>query len=148
MVGCGLLSILRPGQKARSVCFQLLLGAPVGVLRATAYFPVLAPLPVQSNASALALVAFVRSLGTVRNVPGFLESYLASYVRRCTESRLAVWSFRISFCGISHRHSAPHSHRVLLSHTPSSPPLRPYPSRCEARYRARFRGALTGSTKC
>ncbi|QRV88142.1 major facilitator superfamily transporter [Ceratobasidium sp. AG-Ba] len=62
LIGTGVLSTLKyDSPKASSIGFQILIGIGAGILYASTTFPVLAPLPVSRNASALALFAFVRT---------------------------------------------------------------------------------------
>lgn len=49
------------------VGYPVLLGMGAGINFATTYFPVLAPLPVEENARALACFAFLRSFASVRS---------------------------------------------------------------------------------
>lgn len=50
-----------------AVGYPVLLGVGAGISFATTYFPVLAPLPVEENARALACFAFLRSFASVRS---------------------------------------------------------------------------------
>jgi len=60
--GFGLLSLLRVNSSlSQWVGYQILVAAGVGVLFSTPVFPILAPLPVERTASALAFFTFVRS---------------------------------------------------------------------------------------
>ncbi|KAH7336904.1 iron permease [Rhizoctonia solani] len=61
-IGLGLLSMIKADSSiAKSIGFQVVIGIGAGILYASTNFPVLAPLPVSLNASALALLAFVRT---------------------------------------------------------------------------------------
>lgn len=53
---------------SQSIGFTVLEGVGVGMIYASTYFPVLAPLPVSENAHALAFFAFCRSFASVRQV--------------------------------------------------------------------------------
>ena len=56
---------------ARALGFSVLVGVGAGVIYASTYYPVLAPLPVSENAHALALFAFFRSFASVRPLAFF-----------------------------------------------------------------------------
>ncbi|KAF8685508.1 Iron permease [Rhizoctonia solani] len=61
-IGLGLLSMVKADTSmAKSIGFQIIIGVGAGILYASTNFPVLAPLPVSLNASALALLAFIRT---------------------------------------------------------------------------------------
>ncbi|KAB5595945.1 Glycerol-3-phosphate dehydrogenase [Ceratobasidium theobromae] len=61
-VGLGLLSMIKAdSSKASWVGYQVIIGIGGGILYASTNFPILAPLPVSLNASALALLAFIRT---------------------------------------------------------------------------------------
>ncbi|KZP00130.1 iron permease [Calocera viscosa TUFC12733] len=61
-IGTGLLSLLRPDTPtAKWVGFEVLLGVGLGVVWTSVKFPILAPLPVSRNASAMALFTFSRT---------------------------------------------------------------------------------------
>ncbi|CAE7210073.1 unnamed protein product [Rhizoctonia solani] len=61
-IGLGLLSMIEADSSmAKSIGFQVIIGIGAGILYASTTFPVLAPLPVTLNASALALLAFIRT---------------------------------------------------------------------------------------
>ncbi|KAI0935574.1 hypothetical protein AcV5_003966 [Taiwanofungus camphoratus] len=67
MLGHGLLTTLKyDTRRARSIGFQVITGTGIGLVYSSTYFPVLAPLPVASNAPALALYVFLRSFAQVR----------------------------------------------------------------------------------
>jgi hypothetical protein len=53
---------------SRSMCygFQALVGVGMGIIYVTAYFPVLAPIPVAQSAHALAFFTFLRNFALVR----------------------------------------------------------------------------------
>ncbi|OCH88842.1 MFS general substrate transporter [Obba rivulosa] len=66
IVGLGLISMIRENtSRATSIGFQVVIGTGVGFIYSTVYFPVLAPLPVQLNAHALAFYTFFRALSQV-----------------------------------------------------------------------------------
>ncbi|CAE6503123.1 unnamed protein product [Rhizoctonia solani] len=61
-IGLGLLSTIKADSSlAKSIGYQVIIGVGAGILYASTNFPILAPLPVSLNASALALMAFVRT---------------------------------------------------------------------------------------
>ncbi|THH00030.1 hypothetical protein EW026_g2414 [Hermanssonia centrifuga] len=62
IVGFGLLSLLRANNSvAQWVGYQIVAAVGVGMLFSTTIFPVLAPLPVERTASAIAFLAFLRA---------------------------------------------------------------------------------------
>lgn len=66
VVGVALLSTVSENTpRGASVGYQFIAGVGVGIVYAGAYFPVLAPLPVNLNAPALAFFVFVRSFAQV-----------------------------------------------------------------------------------
>ncbi|KAH9911656.1 MFS general substrate transporter [Fomitopsis serialis] len=69
LVGQGLLTTLTAtSSKATSIGFQILTGIGIGAVYSSTYFPVLAPLPVEQNAPALALYVFLRSFAQIWGV--------------------------------------------------------------------------------
>lgn len=69
LVGQGLLTTLTAtSPKATSIGFQILTGIGIGAVYSSTYFPVLAPLPVEQNAPALALYVFLRSFAQIWGV--------------------------------------------------------------------------------
>ncbi|KAJ7183114.1 Mfs1.2 [Mycena filopes] len=61
IVGFGLLSTVEfDTSRGKSVGYQIVVGARIGVIWSTAYFPVLAPVPVTSSAYALSFLVFCR----------------------------------------------------------------------------------------
>ncbi|GBE77394.1 Efflux pump FUS6 [Sparassis crispa] len=69
LVSFGLMSTLKDDTNlGKSIGYVILVGAGIGLVITTTYFPVLAPLPVSANAYALALYAFARSFGQVWGV--------------------------------------------------------------------------------
>lgn len=69
MIGMGLLSTLSAeSSRARAIGFQTVAGTGLGILNAATFFPVLAPLPVSSNAPALALFTFFRNFAQIWGV--------------------------------------------------------------------------------
>lgn len=61
IVGAALMSTLNVDSTiARAIGFQIITGLGLGILLTTGFFPVLAPLKVEYNASALAFFMFVR----------------------------------------------------------------------------------------
>ena len=66
MVGCGLLSTLKANSSvASAVGYLVVVSFGLGISSTTTYFPVLAPLPVEANAQAVAFFTFVRNLAMV-----------------------------------------------------------------------------------
>lgn len=66
MIAMGLLSTLHANSPKREwVGYQIIAGLGLGILASSPTFPVLAPLPVEKNANALAFFAFVRSFAQV-----------------------------------------------------------------------------------
>ncbi|KAL0952492.1 hypothetical protein HGRIS_006755 [Hohenbuehelia grisea] len=66
MAGCGAFSTLNPSStKGDYFGFQALIATGSGLVAATTYFPVLAPLPVSANGPALALFTFLRNFAQV-----------------------------------------------------------------------------------
>ncbi|KAI0751912.1 Mfs1.1 [Daedaleopsis nitida] len=69
LVGVGLIStITEDTSKAASIGYQVLPGLGIGILYSGTYFPVLAPLSVTLNASALAFFVFVRLFAQIWGV--------------------------------------------------------------------------------
>lgn len=67
LIGHGLLSTLHADtSRAKSIGYQIILGSGIGLVYSSIYFPVLAPLPVSSNAPALALYMFLRTFSQAR----------------------------------------------------------------------------------
>jgi len=66
LIGTGLLSsVTENTSRATSIGFQVIVGIGVGILYSAAYFPVLAPLPVTSNALALSFFIFIRTFAQI-----------------------------------------------------------------------------------
>ncbi|KAJ7191888.1 iron permease [Mycena pura] len=69
IVGIGLFSTLRAGSsRATAIGFQIIPGLGVGMLTAALFFPILAPLPVEYNAQAVALLIFIRNFANILGV--------------------------------------------------------------------------------
>lgn len=51
--------------RGHAIGFQIIAGAGFGMLTAAIFFPILAPLPVESNAHAIALYTFIRNFSNV-----------------------------------------------------------------------------------
>ncbi|KAJ7250496.1 major facilitator superfamily domain-containing protein [Mycena haematopus] len=51
--------------RAKAIGFQLISGAGLGMMTAAVFFPILAPLPVESNAHAIALYTFFRNFSNI-----------------------------------------------------------------------------------
>jgi len=69
IVGAGLLTTLSANSSlAKSVCFQLVIGAGVGVTYVVTLFPILASIPVTQTAPAMALFVFSRNFGSIWGV--------------------------------------------------------------------------------
>lgn len=72
MIGTGLLSTLREDTaRLSAIGFQIVVGAGIGIISTTAFFPVLAPLRISDNAKALAYYTFLRNFGQVSDLPQF-----------------------------------------------------------------------------
>ncbi|KAF9062261.1 iron permease [Rhodocollybia butyracea] len=69
IVGSALLATLDENS-SRSMCygFQALIGVGMGIIYVTAYFPVLAPIPVSQSAPALAFFTFIRNFALIWGV--------------------------------------------------------------------------------
>lgn len=66
LVGAGLFTLIRADTpRITAICYQIVSGIGLGLLTVGALFPVLAPLPLSLNASALALYMFFRYLSQV-----------------------------------------------------------------------------------
>jgi hypothetical protein len=66
MIGAGFLStITADSSRMTAIGYEIIVGAGMGILTMTTYFPVLAPLPVSSNAKALAFFTFCRNFAQV-----------------------------------------------------------------------------------
>ncbi|KIK54883.1 hypothetical protein GYMLUDRAFT_176382 [Collybiopsis luxurians FD-317 M1] len=66
ITGFAVLSTLTPSSSvARAVGFPVITSAGLGILVATGYFPILAPLPVTQNAYALAFYTFLRTFANI-----------------------------------------------------------------------------------
>lgn len=66
LLAMGLLYTLRSQtSKATAIGFQVLTGAGIGIAYTGTFFPVLAPLPLESNAHAIAFGAFLRAFAQV-----------------------------------------------------------------------------------
>jgi len=69
IIGTGLFSTLRAGSsRATAIGFQIIPGLGVGMLTAALFFPILAPLPVEYNAQAVALLIFIRNFANILGV--------------------------------------------------------------------------------
>jgi len=63
-VGFGLMSLLKAGDSiAHWIGYQILVSAGIGTVYPGTIFPILAPLPVEKNATAMAFYAFLRNFG-------------------------------------------------------------------------------------
>lgn len=66
IIACGLFTRLQATTSSGSaVGFEVIIAIGLGGLSTTTYFPVLAPLPLNANAPALAFFTFLRSFGQV-----------------------------------------------------------------------------------
>ena len=66
IIAGGLLTSLNEdSSRGKYIGYQVLIGLGLGILMTTAFFPVLAPLPVSLNANALAFFMFVRFFSQV-----------------------------------------------------------------------------------
>lgn len=69
LVGTGLLSTMAyDTSRARAIGFQILTGAFLGSVCGAVFFPILAPIPIQSNARAIALYTFFRNFANIIGV--------------------------------------------------------------------------------
>ncbi|KAI0047422.1 MFS general substrate transporter [Auriscalpium vulgare] len=84
VIGLGLLSSMDEStHRATSIGYQVILGTGIGAIFATAYFPVLAALPVTSTAPALSLFVFLRCLTPIWGVTfagAILQNYLQDHL--------------------------------------------------------------------
>lgn len=125
VLGLGLVSTVDDGVSvAHTVGYTLVLGSGVGIVSAVGYFPVLAPLPVSKNSSAMAFFIFMRNFAQVRFLTFSCEYILLKVCAniRSGVSRSAVQSFRINL----HKTSPPPSPLSSLKEQPSRTQL--YPS--------------------
>ncbi|KAJ6456089.1 iron permease [Mycena sanguinolenta] len=66
IVGLAMFSTLSvDSSRAKAIGFQLISGAGLGMMTAAVFFPILAPLPVESNAQAIALYTFFRNFSNI-----------------------------------------------------------------------------------
>ena len=66
MIGTGLLStITADSSRMTFIGYEIIVGTGLGILSSTTYFPVLSPLPVSTNAKALAFFTFCRNFAQV-----------------------------------------------------------------------------------
>ncbi|KAJ7437589.1 iron permease [Mycena galericulata] len=69
VVGTGFFSTLHAdSSRAKAIGFQIIPGVGLGMMTAAVFFPILAPLPVQSNAQAIALYTFFRNFSNILGV--------------------------------------------------------------------------------
>ncbi|KAJ7210523.1 iron permease [Mycena pura] len=69
IVGCALLGTLdENSSRAKCYGFQALVGVGMGIIYVSAYFPVLAPIPVEQSAPALAFFTFLRNFALIWGV--------------------------------------------------------------------------------
>lgn len=64
-----LLTLKADSSRSKYIGYQVFIGLGLGILMTTAFFPVLAPLPVSLNANALAFFMFVRFFSQVYLIP-------------------------------------------------------------------------------
>jgi hypothetical protein len=70
IVGAGLLTTLRADSNfAKAVGFQLVIGSGLGIIYVVNLFPILASIPVNQTAPAMALYTFSRNFGYVSSLP-------------------------------------------------------------------------------
>lgn len=80
MLGTGLLGTLDvDSSRASSYGYQVLIGVGIGIIYVAAYFPVLAPIPVNQSAPALAFFTFLRNFALVRTSPPVLVCLLIGH---------------------------------------------------------------------
>ncbi|KAK7012809.1 efflux pump FUS6 [Favolaschia claudopus] len=66
IIGTGLFTTLTvDSSRAKAIGFQIIPGMGLGMMTAAVFFPILAPLPVESNAHAIALYTFVRNFSNI-----------------------------------------------------------------------------------
>ncbi|KAJ7201832.1 iron permease [Mycena pura] len=69
VLGTGLFSTLRAdSSRAKAIGFQIIPGFGLGMMTAAVFFPILAPLPIESSAHAIALYAFFRNFANILGV--------------------------------------------------------------------------------
>ncbi|KAJ6613736.1 iron permease [Mycena sp. CBHHK59/15] len=69
VIGTGLFTTLHAdSSRARAIGFQIIPGTGLGMMTAAVFFPILAPLPVESNAHAIALYTFFRNFSNILGV--------------------------------------------------------------------------------
>ncbi|KAH9859176.1 Mfs1.1 [Lenzites betulinus] len=92
LVGVGLMStVTEDTARGTSIGFQIIIGLGVGILYSGAYFPVLAPLPVTSNALALAFFIFLRSFAPIWGVTvggALLQNQLRTHIPASVQAAL------------------------------------------------------------
>ncbi|KAJ6458426.1 iron permease [Mycena vitilis] len=66
LIGTGLITTLNvDSSRAKAIGFQIIPGMGLGMMTAAVFFPILAPLPIQSNAHAIALYTFFRNFSNI-----------------------------------------------------------------------------------
>ncbi|KAJ3733198.1 iron permease [Lentinula guzmanii] len=69
IIGFGLFTTLHANTpRAHAIGFQIIAGVGIGMLSTSLFFPILAPLPVESNAHAIALYTFFRNFSNILGV--------------------------------------------------------------------------------
>lgn len=84
IIGLGLISTVDAGVSvAHTVGYTIITGSAIGIVSAVGYFPVLAPLPVSKNSSAMAFFIFMRNFAQVR-LSTFPSQY--TFLKACGDS--------------------------------------------------------------
>jgi hypothetical protein len=66
IIGLGLMTTLNVNSsRIKAIAFQIIPGVGLGMMTAAVFFPILAPLPVESNAHAIALYTFFRNFSNI-----------------------------------------------------------------------------------
>ncbi|KAJ7146731.1 iron permease, partial [Mycena epipterygia] len=66
VIGVGLFTTLHDdSSRAKAIGFQVIAGTGLGMMTAAVFFPILAPLPIESNAQAIALYTFFRNFSNI-----------------------------------------------------------------------------------
>ena len=77
LIGIGLLiTIDRETPRAHTIGFEVIAGSGLGMMTGALFFPILAPLPVESNAHALSLYMFLRNFSNVSSTHSLYENFI------------------------------------------------------------------------
>lgn len=128
-IGIGLLSMVKADtSRPASIGYQIITGTGLGAIYTSVYFPVLAPLPVTSNAYALSFFVFLRTLAQVRykSLLSLITSSDKNLFLRLGVLQLGERSFKMASATISLAlPTSPESR--LISHIQLSQPSHHYP---------------------